>query len=30
VREACAKADVEIIYKPLDPEVLEAFVTRGG
>ncbi|PDT81273.1 PAS-domain containing protein [Sinorhizobium sp. BJ1] len=30
VREACAKADVEIIYKPLDSEVLEAFVTRGG
>lgn len=30
VREACAEADVEIIYKPIDPEVLEAFVARAG
>lgn len=28
VREACAAAEVEIIYKPIDPEVLEAFVAR--
>lgn len=30
VRDACAAAEIEIIYKPLDPEVLDAFVTRGG
>lgn len=30
VREACAAAAVEIMYKPIDPDALEAFVTRAG
>ena len=29
VREACAAADVEIMYKPIDAEALEAFVAGG-
>ncbi|MCZ4094228.1 hybrid sensor histidine kinase/response regulator [Sinorhizobium psoraleae] len=30
VREACAAAEIEIIYKPIDPDVLEAFIVRAG
>jgi signal transduction histidine kinase len=29
LREACAAADVDIIYKPIEPSTLEAFVTGG-
>ncbi|MEI3855715.1 MULTISPECIES: hybrid sensor histidine kinase/response regulator [unclassified Ensifer] len=30
LREACAAVAIEIIYKPIDLAVLEAFVTRAG
>lgn len=29
LRDTCAAADVEIMYKPIDPDTLEAFVTSG-